>query len=147
MFQSFILDYIGEKAILLPGRTLSCARFYGQPGESLPFFIHTAKTILHDPALFPFQILRVLIWVLCALPIIRGSRVNPWWTALLVGMLFSVPQNIGHILANPLLPIASVRLSHMIETSSSTFIFGAIVVWLLHREHKTVKDLLGLSQP
>jgi len=120
--------------------------FYGQPGEALPFFIHTANTLIHDPALFPFQILRALIWVLCALPIIRGSKVNPWWTALLVGMFFSVPQNIGHILANPLLPIASVRLSHMIETAASTFIFGAIVVWLLHREHKTVKDLLGLSQ-
>jgi hypothetical protein len=118
--------------------------FYGQPGEALPFFIHTANTMLHHPALFPFQILRALIWVLCALPIIRGSRMNPWWTALLVGILFSVPQNIGHIIANPLIPIASIRMSHMVETASSTFIFGLIVVWLLHREHKTVKDLFGI---
>jgi len=36
-------------------------------------------------------------------------------------------------LANPFLPIASVRLSHMIETALSTFLFGAIIVWLLHR--------------
>ncbi len=43
---------------------------------------------------------------------------------MLVGLLFSVPQNIGHILPNPLIPIASVRLSHMIETASSTFVFG-----------------------
>jgi len=91
--------------------------FYGQPGEALPFFTHTANTLRHDPRLFPLQILRALLWVLCALPVIRGSRVNPWWTALLVGLLFSVPQNLGHILANPLLPIASVRLSHMIETA------------------------------
>ena len=108
--------------------------FYGQPGEALPFFTHTANTLRHDPMLFPFQALRALLWVLCALPVIRGSRVNPWWTALLVGLSFSVPQNAGHILANPLLPIASVRLSHMIETASSTFIFGTIVVWLFHRE-------------
>ena len=91
--------------------------FYGQPGEALPFFTHTANTLRHDPMLFPLQILHALLWVLCALPVIRGSRVNPWWTALLVGLLFSVPQNLGHILANPLLPIASVRLSHMIETA------------------------------
>ena len=117
--------------------------FYGQPGEALPFFTHTANTLRHDPRLFPLQILRALLWVLCALPVIRGSRVNPWWTALLVGLLFSVPQNLGHILANPLLPIASVRLSHMIETASSTFIFGTIVVWLLHREHHSLGDLIG----
>jgi len=120
--------------------------FYGQPGEALPFFTHTANTLRHDPMLFPLQILRALLWVLCALPVIRGSRVNPWWTALLVGLLFSVPQNLGHILANPLLPVASVRLSHMIETASSTFIFGTLVVWLLHRKHHSFGDLIGIHR-
>ncbi len=120
--------------------------FYGQPGEALPFFRHTANTLRHDPMLFPFQILRALLWVLCALPIICGSKVNPWWTALLVGLLFSVPQNVGHIIANPLLPIASVRLSHMIETASSTFIFGTIVVWLLYREHHSFADLIRIHR-
>ena len=120
--------------------------FYSQPGEALPFFTHTANTMRHDPLLFPFQILRALLWILCALPVIRGSRVNPWWTALLVGLLFSVPQNVGHILANPLLPIASVRLSHMIETASSTFIFGTLVVWLLHRKHLSFGDLIGIHR-
>ena len=120
--------------------------FYGQPGEALPFFTHTANTLRHDPMLFPLQILRALLWVLCALPVIRGSRVNPWWTALLVGLLFSVPQNLGHVLANPLLPVASVRLSHMIETASSTFIFGTLVVWLLHQEHHSFGDLIGIHR-
>jgi hypothetical protein len=120
--------------------------FYGQPGEALPFFTHTANTLCSDPILFPLQILRALLWALCALPVIRGSRVNPWRTALLVGLLFSVPQNVGHILANPLLPIASVRLSHLIETASSTFIFGTLVVWLLHRRHHSFMDLLGISR-
>ena len=120
--------------------------FYGQPGVALPFFTHTANTLRHDPMLFPLQILRALLWVLCALPVIRSSRVNPWWTALLVGLLFSVPQNLGHILTNPLLPVASVRLSHMIETASSTFIFGTLVVWLLHREHHSFGDLIGIHR-
>lgn len=119
--------------------------FYGQPGDALPFLTHTANTLRNDPLLFPFQILRALLWILCALPVIRGSKVNPWWTALLVGLLFSVPQNLGHLLANPLLPIASVRLSHLIETASSTFVFGTIVVWLLHREHHSLADLFAKS--
>ncbi|NOH02839.1 MAG: hypothetical protein HND47_13190 [Chloroflexi bacterium] len=118
--------------------------FYGQPGKALPFFTHTANTLRNDPMLFPFQILRALLWTLCALPIIRGSKVNPWWTAVLVGSLFSLPQNIGHILANPLIPMASVRLSHLMETASSTFIFGTIVVWLLHRAHHSLADLIGI---
>jgi hypothetical protein len=120
--------------------------FYGQPGEAAPFLASTLNTLRNDPMLFPFQVLRAMLWTLCALPVIRGSRVNPWWTALLVGLLFSVPQNIGHILANPLLPIASVRLSHMIETASSTFLFGVIAAWLLHREHHSFGDLVGIGR-
>jgi hypothetical protein len=119
--------------------------FYGNPGEMLPLWTHTINTFHTDPGLFPFQILRAMLWTLCALPVIRGSKVNARWTAILVGLFFSIPQNIGHILANPLLPIASIRFSHMIETASSTFIFGMIVVWLLHREHKSIGDLFGLK--
>lgn len=119
--------------------------FYGRPGDALPFFTHTAATLVDDPWLFPFQLVRGPLWILCALPIIRGSKVNVWWTALLVGLLFSVPQNIGHILANPLLPSASVRLSHLIETASSTFVFGLLVVWLFHRAHSSLADLLGMD--
>ena len=119
--------------------------FYGQPGDAVPFFASIANTLSNDTMLFPFQILRAMLWTLCALPVMRGSRVNVWWTALLVGLLFSVPQNIGHILANPLIPVASVRLSHMIETASSTFLFGVIVVWLLHRGHRSLGDLFGIG--
>lgn len=107
--------------------------FYGQPGEPLPFLTHTANTLRGNPGLFLFQLLRGVLWVLCALPVIRGSRVSTGWTALLVGLLFSAPQNVGHILANPLMPAASVRLSHMIETAASTFVFGLIVTWVLRR--------------
>jgi hypothetical protein len=108
--------------------------FYGQPGPALPFFEHTLNT-LRDFRLFALQILRALLYVLCMIPVIRGSRVNPWWTALLVGAFLSLPQNIGLILENPLLPSAVVRLTHLIETVSSNFIWGLFMVWLFHREH------------
>ena len=120
--------------------------FYESQGEILPFWTHTSNTLRTDPGLFPFQILRAMLWTLCALPVIRCSKINAWWTAILVGLLFSIPQNIGHILENPLIPIASVRFSHMIETASSTFLFGTIVAWLLHRKHKSVSDLFGIER-
>ena len=106
--------------------------FYGSPGEALPVFKQMANIFSNDPWLTPYQLLRTLIWVAGAYPIIRGSRLPMWQTALVVGLMLSVPQNIGHLLPNPLLPLNSVRISHMIETASSTFIFGLVVTGLLY---------------
>jgi hypothetical protein len=116
--------------------------FYGSPGQITPFFEHTVNTFRNDTGLFGFQVFRALLWTFCAMPIIRGSGVNVWWTALLVGLFLSVPQNVGHLLANPLIPDASVRMSHLIETATSTFLFGLIIVWLLHRRHHSLRNPL-----
>lgn len=121
--------------------------FYGSPGEIVPFWEHTANTLPHHPGLFPLQILRALLWTLCALPIMRGSKWSTGWTAVLVGLFFSVPQNLNHLLENPLMPNASVRLSHLIETASSTFIFGMIVVWVLHRAYTPVPEKIPEREP
>lgn len=114
--------------------------FYGSPGEIEPFFAHTLGTIRNTPGLILLQLVRGVLFALIALPVIAGSNVKPWTTALLVGFLLAVPH-LGHILPNPLMPIASVRLSHMIETFTSTFLFGLIIVWLLHRKHSSFRDL------
>jgi hypothetical protein len=105
--------------------------FYGSPGEALPFFQQMAHVFTTDPWLTPYQLLRTLIWVAGAYPIIRGSRLPLWQTAIVVGLALSVPQNIGHILPNSLIPLNSVRMSHLVETASSTFVFGLIITWLL----------------
>ena len=44
------------------------------------------------------------------------------------------------------MPLASVRFSHMIETATSTLLFGLIIVWLLHRRHYGIKDLPGWEE-
>jgi len=118
--------------------------FYGSPGEILPFWEHTGKTFHTDPGLLPFQAFRAMLWTLCAIPIIHGSKVSVWWTAILVGFFFTIPQISGLILENPLMPIASVRLSHMIEGIASNFVFGMAIVWLSHREHNSLKDLFRI---
>ncbi len=119
--------------------------FYGSPGEITPFWEHTFHSMKDNPGLFLLQIGRSWIWVLCALPVIFGSNWKVWPTAILVGAFFSLPMNVGHILENPLMPDASVRFSHMIETALSTFVFGLIVVWLFHRKHHSVRNLFGLE--
>ncbi len=119
--------------------------FYGSPGDILPFWEHTAKTLHADSGLFPFQAIRAMLWTLFAIPIILGSKVNVWLTAILVGLFFTIPQISGLILENPFMPIASIRLSHMIEGIATNFVFGMIIVWLLHREHNSLKDLFGIN--
>lgn len=106
--------------------------FYGSPGQALPFFQQMMNIFLNDPWLTPYQLVRTLIWVAGAYIVIRGTRLPLWQTALLVGLLLSVPQNIGHLIPNPMIPLNSVRISHMIETASSTFVFGVVVGWLLY---------------
>lgn len=106
--------------------------FYGSPGDARPFFQQMAHIFATDPWLTPYQLLRTLLWVAGVYPILRGSRLPLWQTAVIVGLVISVPQNIGHILPNPLIPVNSVRISHLIETASSTFVFGLIVTWLLY---------------
>jgi hypothetical protein len=112
---------------------------YDQPGEALPF-LRTRSILCKMPPAVSFPDVRVL----CALPVIHGSGVGPWGPARVVGLLCSVPQNVGHIIANPWLPIASARLSHLIDTASSIFAFGAIVGWRLHREHHSMGNRLGM---
>lgn len=114
--------------------------FYGSPGEIEPFFAHTLATIQNTPGLILLQLGRGILFAIIAMPVIMGSKVKPWATALLVGSLLAIPH-LGHILPNPLMPIASVRLSHMLETFTSTFLFGLIIVWLLHRRHSGLRDL------
>lgn len=113
--------------------------FYGSPGDALPFLQQMAHIFTTDPLLTPYQLVRTLIWVAGAYLVIRGSRLSLWQTALVVGLMFSVPQNIGHILPNSLIPSNSVRMSHLVETASSTFIFGLFVTWLLYPAYKIKK--------
>jgi len=114
--------------------------FYGSSGAAQPFFQQMLHIFTTDPWLTPYQLLRTLIWVAGAYPIIRGSRLPLWQTALLVGLALSVPQNIGHILPNSLIPLNSVRMSHLIETASSTFVFGLILTWLLYPKYVSNKS-------
>lgn len=105
--------------------------FYGSEGEITPFWEHTFQTFSASPDLLILQLIRGALFALFVYPVIRGTAVNPWLTSLVTGLLVAIPH-LGHILANPLIPLAGVRFSHMIETASSTFLFGMIIARIFH---------------
>ena len=106
--------------------------FYGG-GNLNGFFNELLKTWSTTPWLFPFQFLRGLLWTILALPIIRMFRGDRFEKALAVGLLFAVVTS-QLLLPNPLMPYA-VRMRHLMETASSNFLFGCLVVWLLNSKH------------
>ena len=98
------------------------------------------------PSWLPFfQALRALMWTALALPVIRMMEGQWWEAALAVGLLFAVLMNSQLLLPNPYMPEA-VRMAHLVETASSNFIFGWLIVWLLNRHHASLRELFKLSE-
>jgi hypothetical protein len=113
--------------------------YYGGIDEG-SFFAHMKVVFTTAPWLEPFQTLRAMLWALLALPVIRMMKGRWQETAIAVGMLFSVLMNSQLLLPTPLMPEA-VRMTHLVETASYNFIFGCLIVWLLHRHHSSLADL------
>jgi len=78
-----------------------------------------------------FQAVRAMIWTALALPVIRMMKGRWWEAGLAVALLFSVLMSANLLIPNPFMP-ETIRMAHFVEVSSSNFLFGWIVVWLLH---------------
>jgi hypothetical protein len=114
--------------------------YYGgtDPGS---FLTQMRSVATQTPWLIPFQILRAMLWVVIALPVIRMMKGRWQTTALALALLFAVVMNAQLLLPNPFMPEA-VRMAHMTETASANFIFGLLVGWLLTRRPTFVKGAL-----
>ena len=114
--------------------------YYGgrDPGS---FFAQIASVLRDQPSLVLLQVARALLWTAIALPVIRMMR-GKWWAAVAVGLLFAV-TSLQLLLPNPLMPY-DVRMAHLLETSTSNFLFGWLVVLILTRFPKIVlRDAVG----
>ena len=103
--------------------------YYGgnDPGS---FIAQIGNVLRTEPQLFLLQIARGLLWTIIALPVIRMMK-GKWWEAgLAVALLFAMGSS-QLLIPNPLMP-AEVRMAHLVETLTSNFLFGWIVVSLLH---------------
>ena len=103
--------------------------YYGgnDPGS---FIAQIGNVLRTEPQLFLLQIARGLLWTIIALPVIRMMKGKRWEAGLAVALLFAMGSS-QLLIPNPLMP-AEVRMAHLVETLTSNFLFGWIVVALLH---------------
>jgi hypothetical protein len=98
----------------------------GDPGSFLAQMI----SVLHDtPLLLPLQAVRAILWTAIAVPVIRMMKGQWWESGLAVALLFAVPSS-QLLLPNPLMP-QEVRMVHLLETATSNFLFGWLIVLVL----------------
>ena len=103
--------------------------YYGgtDPGS----FLAQMRTVLRDtPLLLPLQVVRAILWTAIAVPVIRMMKGRWWEAGLAVALLFSVVMNSQLLLPNPYMPPA-VRMVHLVETATSNFLFGWLIVLVL----------------
>jgi hypothetical protein len=130
---AYVLIYFGF-GYFIAWKSEAVRTYYGgnDPGN---FLTHLANLIRTEPLLFVLQAVRALLWTAIAVPVIKMMR-GKWWEAgLAVGLLFAVMTS-QLLLPNPLMP-AEVRMAHLLETSTSNFLFGWLVVLILRGTGRT----------
>jgi hypothetical protein len=117
-------------------RNPAVVAYYG--GEDPGSLILQLRNVMGDTPWLPLlQLVRGIIWVLLALPVIRMLRGTTLEISLAVGLLFAVVMSAGLLLPNPFMP-AEVRITHLVETATSNLLFGVLVGWLFSRSHTAV---------
>ena len=117
--------------------------YYGgtDPGN---FFAQMSGIWASTPWMFPFQAFRAMLWTAFTLPVIRMLKGGQWEVGMAVALLFAVWSSML-LLPNPYMPEA-VRMTHLVETLPSNFIFGWLVGWLLNRHHSSLRALFQWSE-
>ncbi len=110
-------------------RTPAVASYYG--GSDPGSFLLQLRNVMRDTPWLPFfQLLRGMLWLGLALPVIRMMKAPVWEVGLAIGLGFAVLMNSQHLLPNPFMPDA-VRYAHLLETASSNLLFGFLMVLIL----------------
>ena len=112
-------------------------RVYYGGGEPEGFIAHVTSLRRDEPLLFLLQVVRALLWLAIAVPVIKMMKGEWWESGLAVALLFAVMTS-QLLLPNPLMP-DEVRMVHLVETATSNFLFGWLVVLIL--QQKTVKTV------
>ena len=95
------------------------------------FIDHLISLLRDQPSLFLLQAARALLWTAIAVPVIKMMKGEWWQAGLAVALLFAA-VNSQLLLPNPLMPY-EVRMAHLVETATSNFLFGWLIVIVLRK--------------
>jgi hypothetical protein len=107
------------------------------------FITHIASVLRTEPLLFVLQAVRALLWAVIAVPVIKMIKGDWWEAGLAVALLFAVMTSLL-LLPNPLMP-DEVRMAHLLETATSNFLFGWLVVLILLGTNRSQQKLATQS--
>jgi hypothetical protein len=115
--------------------------FYGST-EFLAFFPHI-KSVIFETTLIPFQVVRSVFWMLFAIPLVWMLNGGIAKVSIITGFAISILHSAQLMLPNPYMP-ETIRYIHLIETSTSMFLFGTILGIMLYKSHNSVRDLFRI---
>jgi hypothetical protein len=104
-------------------------RAYYEGTDAGSFWLQMRSVLRNTPWLPLAQVLRGALWTLLGVVVLRSMRGSVTEKALAVGSLFAVVMGAGLLLPNPYMPY-EVRMVHLVETTSSNFLFGVLVALL-----------------
>ena len=105
-------------------------RAYYGGSDPAGFISHMAGLLRNEPMLFLLQAVRALLWTALAVPVMKMLQGEWWESGLAVALLFGVFMTGPLLLPNTLMP-PEVRMAHLLETATSNFLFGWLVVLIL----------------
>ena len=119
-------------------KTPAVVEYYGgnDPGS---FITHMSNVLRTEPLLVLLQIARGLLWVAIAIPVIKIMNGKRWEAGLAVALLFAM-TSAQLLIPNPLMP-AEVRMAHLMETVTSNFLFGWLIVFVLVQVHHPLRRI------
>ena len=82
--------------------------------------------------LYGFQIFRGFLWILIAWLVLAALKGTMIKKGIILGLLFSLLGSSQLLLPNPYMA-DTVRMAHLLETASSSFLWGFIIAWTLDR--------------
>lgn len=86
---------------------------------------------LEVPSWLPIlQIFRGIIWVMLALPIISMLKGKKLEIVIVIGLSFAILMGFNLLIPLPFMP-ERIRMAHFVEVTTSNFVFGMIVAYVM----------------
>jgi hypothetical protein len=105
-------------------------RFFYSHSTELKSFLSQWPDFFSEGIYF-FQILRGMLWVAISIPVVLLLGQNKFFQYVLVGLLSALPA-IQLFIPNPYMP-ADIAMTHFVETFSSNFLWGLLIVYVTNR--------------